>query len=254
MLTYLNISPDSQAVTLSLGSLPLTEPTTTSTATYEQIDTSASETIDGIFGTVGILNGWGIADETDMSHMIQWTWQNDPIPQPTLAPGQSVAYYTYTLHLNFGYGNQHSLRTYSLLANDHPDNNDLLVVKDYQSVSNKESNTISVDTTHGIITTTRPSVIGHLDTHTLVFRTRSNQLIDHLAISLQATPGWGDNGNFILSEITGSLSAEIVPEPATYALLLGCITAFGIALRNFNANTNTKTHKKTHTKTKTIPQ
>lgn len=56
MLTYLNINPDSQAVTLSLGSLPLTEPTTTSTATYEQIDTSASETIDGIFGTVGILN------------------------------------------------------------------------------------------------------------------------------------------------------------------------------------------------------
>ena len=153
-----------------------------------------------------------------MSHMIQWTWQNDPIPQPTLAPGQSVDYYTYTINLYMSYDSQHSLRKYSLSIKD-LDTNQFSTIQNYESVSNANDNTISVDA-NGLITADQPEAGADLDIHTLVFK--SNKVTNSIILTTLARGGgWGTNANFVLSEVEGSVSAEVVPEPSDFALLLG---------------------------------
>ena len=55
--------------------------------------------------------------------------------------------------------------------------------------------------------------------HSMVFSVESH--ITHLRLNTLVRPGWSTNQHFKISEIEGSASAEVVPEPSTYALIAG---------------------------------
>ena len=226
--TFLYVNQVAQAITVDLGSIPFNHNSTTVNASIDRIGWLAATTIDGNLGGKYIQNGWSPPSNLPSPQTIAWTWQNSPTL--TLSGEQSLEYYTYSISLHFGWTDTHSLREYSLSAGVP---NDVNIITNYESVSNLGTNTISVDD-NGTITTTQPPLnSGILDVHTLNFR--SNTIINAISIEIATIPGWGageNHGtNFLLTEITGSVTAEVVPEPSTYALLTGLIAFTSIAYR-----------------------
>lgn len=179
------------------------------------------------------LNQW-IPDGSSEATII-WTW--DAFTAPTLDPDERVIYtYTVKIHTGTDYHwtfSNYTLRNYSLALGD-PDSSDFTVIKDYESVTNTlASSTISVNA-NGLIQTTEPSGVNNIDTHTLVFTsiTLANQL---RLIAPEETGGWGsypfNEDIFTLNEIIGSIDADVVPEPSTYALILGLMVLGFVALK-----------------------
>ncbi|PDH27316.1 MAG: hypothetical protein CNB76_00375 [Puniceicoccaceae bacterium MED-G32] len=81
----------------------------------------------------------------------------------------------------------------------------------------------------GMITTTDPeSTPPSIVIHTLVFK--GNTPLEFLRLNTILNSGWTD-GSLVLNEVTGIVSAEIVPEPSTYALLAGIVAFAFIAKR-----------------------
>ena len=208
---------------VALGNLQFTN----ATASHSDSDknTPASQTIDGIDAEV-VVNGWSIGSRT-VSDTITWSWQAQSAP--ILSQGESVSHYTYTINLSCGLtlNNNFLLRSFRLALGDPANTNTFSTVTDYQSLSNTQGakgHTLFVDA-NGLINTTQPNPSSDpsntiwLDTYTLVFNssTLTNQL---RLITTAGQAGWV-GGNFLLREITGDVTATVVPEPSTYALILG---------------------------------
>ena len=69
----------------------------------------------------------------------------------------------------------------------------------------------------GMITTTDPeSTPPSIVIHTLVFK--GNTPLEFLRLNTILNSGWTD-GSLVLNEVTGIVSAEIVPEPSTLSLI-----------------------------------
>ena len=231
---FLFIGQIALAITVDLGSIPLNNPETTINSDIEAHDPwTLQQTVDGNLGGERIFNGWSYTPDSN-PHYISWTWQDSPTPP--LAENQRVDYYTYSISLHNGWTERHSFREYTLSVRNSDDANDFNVVTNYESVTNRQSNTISVDNKRGTVTTTQPpGNSGIFDIHTLTFR--SDTVIDSIVITFAPIPGWGYGNeigeNFVLSEIKGTVTAEVseVPEPSTYALLLGFISFVVIAFK-----------------------
>ena len=210
---------------------------------FEAVATSnngvSGTTVDG--NIASNASGWGLAPEDQLagsdSQNITWSWQ--PHSAPTLAQGESINHYTYTINLHNGIGTNVDflLKSYSLALGD-PNSDNFTTITDYQSLSNTQeaaanSHTLSADA-DGLITTTKANVVGLADIHTLVFRSTnlSNQI--RLVIPVPSEGGWDElfnpPGSLYLREITGSVTANVVPEPSAYALILGLI-ALGFAFK-----------------------
>ena len=187
---------------------------------------------------------------------IDWTWQAHS--EPSLLAGESFSHYTYTINLYSGfydnvqnnpYPDQNWLMRAISLALGDPNSDNFTTITDYQSLSNTQEasaagHTLSVDA-NGLITTTEANAFNVIDTHTLVFRSTklSNQL--RLVFPDPSQGGWDEPGDgwsgrtdhpdyhpgyAYLREITGEMSAIIIPEPSTYALILGLL-ALGLAFK-----------------------
>ena len=230
---FLFISQFALAITVNLGSIPLNNSETTINSDIEAHDPwSLQQTVDGNFGGERIFNGWSYIPDSD-PHSITWTWQDSPTP--TLAENQRVDYYTYSISLHNGWTERHNFREYTLSAGNSDDTNGLNLVTNYESVTNRQSNTISVDSNGTVTTTQPPGDSGIFDIQTLTFR--SDTVVDSIMITFAPVPGWGYGNEFgeffVLSEITGTVTAEVseVPEPSTYALLLGFISFVVVAFK-----------------------
>ena len=122
-------------------------------------------TIDG--NTENNSNGWQIFDAGRLSgesQNITWSWQ--PHSAPTLAQGESISHYTYTVNLHNGLSGTNVnflLKSYSLALGDPPHNSDnFTTITDYQSFSNTQEaqdhdHTMSIDV-NGLITTTKANL------------------------------------------------------------------------------------------------
>lgn len=238
-IACLSMSSVASAITVNLGNLDFVA----TTATFTQTGFSELQTIDGTIGTTGSLNGWAIGGSggggAAFNQSITWIW--NPHNRPTLAQDEKVNFFTYTIDLYMGYDKDHSLRQYHVNVRD-VDSTTYSTITNYESVSNTEDNTISVDE-NGVINAEQPKADAGLDIHTLVFK--SSKRAHSIILTTHANKGgWGTSNNFVLSEIEGSVTAEVVPEPSTYALLLGCITFFGgLALKKRYPSNTSKTSK-----------
>ena len=217
-------------------------------STDTSFDTSSRFTIDGLLRSYD--RSW-TSNSTTSNETIDWTWQANS--EPSLLAGESVSHYTYTINLYAGFSDDQSnphrdqnwlIRAISLALGD-PNSDNFTTITDYQSLSNTQvaqdhDHTISVDS-NGLITTTEPNAIIFTDTYTVVFN--SPTLVNSLRFTAEnrpfvwngtgydgQNPGWSNAGKFALTEITGSATADVVPEPSAYALILGLI-ALGFAFK-----------------------
>ena len=188
-------------------------------------------------------NGWGLDTEKLASgepQHITWTWE--AFSAPPLAQGERIGHYTYTINLHNGtdfLNLNWLLKSYSLALGDPPHNSDnFTTITDYQSFSNTQEaqdhdHTMSIDA-NGLITTTKANITGIADIHTLVFRSTSLSNQIRLVLHDPVEAGWDENfspkGSFLLREITGSVTANVIPEPSTYALIMGLL-ALGFAFK-----------------------
>ena len=222
LFCFTSIAQAATSSVVALGDLQFTD----ATATHSNRSTEDYKTIDGI--GVGDnfkgVNGW--APNTDVSRNITWTWQAQSAP--SLSQGESVLHYTYNIKLHCGYlrwdgtGNyKNLLRSFRLALGD-SNANTFSAITNYESVSNTQGangHTISVDA-NGLVNITEPNVGNILDVYTLSFR--SPKLTNQLRlITTAGQAGWDSLNSFLLREITGDATATVVPEPSTYALILG---------------------------------
>lgn len=181
-------------------------------------------------------SGWQIYEAQRLSgesQNITWSWL--PHSVPTLAQGESISHYTYTVNLHNGLSGTNVnflLKSYSLALGDPPFTSDnFTTITDYQSFSNTQEaqdhdHTLSVDP-NGLITTTKANITGIADIHTFVFQSTSLSNQIRLVIHDPVEAGWDEwfspAGSFLFREITGSVTANVVPEPSTYALIMGLL-------------------------------
>lgn len=212
---------------IDLGSLSFTS----AAASFEQISTSAAATIDGIIPEKGQFNGWGVGGSTASENTITWAFSHTT---PTLAQGERVGFYTYTIDLHHAFNNFHTLKTYRLSIKD-AGADTFSTITDYESVSITGTTSISVDA-NGLITSGTPATSNDEDLHIHSIVFKSNRVLNDLALT--EIEGWTGTENFILSEVEGSVSAHVVPEPSNYALLLGCVAFIALALRKHKQTGN----------------
>ncbi|MDG1701381.1 MAG: hypothetical protein P8I61_00500 [Opitutae bacterium] len=221
ILACLCISQLAHAIATPLGSLTFTNPTATSR------QEAAGETIDGNLGGVADAHGWstsvgGSDDRVNQAHTISWDIST---PTLTLTANESVDYYTYTFSFYYGWDELPTLSSFSLDAQIGESTN-YVRITNYDSLTSTLAGQTLTSDEAGIISGNEPGSSTTL-LHTMAFRTDSD--ITNLRANLPPTPSWTGIGHIHFAEITGSATAEVVPEPSTYAFFVGMIAFLFIA-------------------------
>lgn len=198
------------AIQLSAGSMVLTnlsaDPSTPAPRDYTTLT-------DGIMGTSAGYSTTGA--ETIIN------WDVNPFSRLTIEPDQRVDKYTYTITLHSGLGDFYNLNNFSF---SHSNGTSNTTVTTFNSLTSNNGGTITSNA-EGLVSASASSVLAQ---HTVSFDVGSD--IESITLNI---PAAGQNGNWVLSEITGTVTAEVsqIPEPSTYALLLGFISLVVIAFK-----------------------
>ena len=172
-------------------------------------------------GQIGTFGGYSVSGDA-----ATLTWDVDPFSRLSLNPDQQVDYYTYSITLHSGLSKDYNLNSFSFSYSNGTSNT---AVTNYNSLTSNQGS-ISVNSTNGLVSAA-PSDI--LAAHTVSFNVNSD--IKSITLNTPADSA-GQNsirGNWVLSEVTGTVTAEVsqVPEPSTYALLLGFISFVLVAFK-----------------------
>lgn len=172
-------------------------------------------------GQIGTFGGYSVSGDA-----ATLTWDVDPFSRLSLNPDQQVDYYTYTITLHSGLGSEYNLNSFSFSYSNGTSNT---TVTSFNSLTSNNEGTISSDT-NGLVTA---SASGVLAAHTVSFNVNSDIKSITLNTPADSAGQHSIRGNWVLSEITGTVTAEVsqVPEPSTYALLLGFISFVVIAFK-----------------------
>lgn len=214
------------AVSVDLGNVDFSNPI----ASAYQSD--AATTIDGNFGGLLDAHGWstakGVSDPNlDLPHTIEWDFS---VIQPELTSSQSVEYYTYTVSIYYRWAPFNSLSSFTIDANLNQNGTTYNRITNFVSLeSNSSIQTLSA-AEDGTITGNAPDNDNDPQLiHSIAFSTDSE--IRSLRINTPARASFTDIGHFGIAEVTGTATAEVVPEPSTYALITGLATLAFIAFR-----------------------
>lgn len=222
LLTFLCINHTIQAQTVISNPLVFENAVASYTYSPEQ---GPGATIDGILGQRATRSGWYVPNTNSERPTISWDLTDHA---PTLTPDQTVDFYTYTIELHIGYTEKYSFKEYSLLANNN-------LITDYTDLT-ANFNNITLFNNGGTITSSDPETFGSGDIYASFSHTFTSESIVS-TLQLNVDQGWWwNNGTILLSEITGTGSATVVPEPSTYALLIGLFAFVFITYRKARAS------------------
>lgn len=158
------------------------------------------------------------------------TWDVNPFSRLILDANQQVDYYTYTITLHSGQTSNYNLNNFSFSYSNGTSNT---TVTNYNSLSSNHGGAINYNSETGLVSGTASNQTA---AHTVSFDVSS----DIKSITLSTPDAEGGQvlgppyyGNWVLAEVTGTVTAEVsqVPEPSTYALLLGFISFVVIAFK-----------------------
>jgi hypothetical protein len=141
---------------------------------------------------------------------------------PVLKPNEQ---YLYKIVLSWSTDWQNDLQPYQLSTRTATDTSFSLATN-FESLTTSAGNTLSFDDA-GVIDSTQPNMFSSNNGHTL------HLAIDDPIESLKLTAlaqGW-ESEPFILTECNGIVVVMTVPEPSTYALLLGLVACVAIAYK-----------------------
>jgi hypothetical protein len=141
---------------------------------------------------------------------------------PVLKPNEQ---YLYKIVLSWSTDWQNDLQPYQLSTRTATDKSFSLATN-FESLTTNSGNTLSFNDA-GVIESTQPNMFSSNNGHTL------HLAIDDPIESLKLTAlaqGW-ENEPFILTECNGIVEVMTVPEPSTYALLLGLVACVAIAYK-----------------------
>ena len=178
---------------------------------------SAEATVDGLSNTGG---GWS---STVPGASITWDINigaNQILP--VLKPNER---YLYKIDLYWSTDWQNDLQSYQLSTRTATDTSFSLATN-FELMTTNAGNTLSFNDA-GVIESTQPNRFSGNNGHTL------HLAIDDPIESLKLTAlaqGW-ENEPFILTECNGIVEVMTVPEPSTYALLLGLVACVAIAYK-----------------------
>ena len=172
-------------------------------------------------GQIGTSQGYSVSGDA-----ATLTWDVNPFSRLSLNPDQQVDYYTYSITLHSGLSYDYNLNRFSFSYSNGTSNT---TVTNYNSLSSNQGS-ISANSTNGLVSA---AASGLLAAHTVSFNVNSD--IKSITLNTPADSA-GQNsirGNWVLSEVTGTVTAEVsqVPEPSTYALLLGFISFVLVAFK-----------------------
>lgn len=177
---------------------------------------SAEATVDGLFNT----GGWS---STVPGASITWDINigaNQILP--VLKPNEQ---YLYKIVLSWSTDWRNDLQSYQLSTRTATDTSFSLATN-FELMTTNSGNTLSFNDA-GVIESTQPNRFSGNNGHTL------HLAIDDPIESLKLTAlaqGW-DSQPFILTECDGIVEVMTVPEPSTYALLLGLMACVAIAYK-----------------------
>ena len=172
-------------------------------------------------GQIGTSQGYSVSGDA-----ATLTWDVNPFSRLSLNPDQQVDYYTYSITLHSGLSYDYNLNRFSFSYSNGTSNT---TVTNYNSLSSNQGS-ISANSTNGLVSA---AASGLLAAHTVSFNVNSD--IKSITLNTPADSA-GQNsirGNWVLSEVTGTVTAEVsqIPEPSTYALLLGFISFVLVAFK-----------------------
>jgi hypothetical protein len=183
------------------------------TATNSAEGYSAEATVDGLSNT-----GWSSAVSG-----ASITWDIDISPNHILPALENNQRYVYEINLSWTSNWRNDLHSYQL-STQTASNTAFSVVTDYESLTSTGGNTLSFN---NIITSTQPRPSSRNNVHTL--RLAIDEPLESLRLNA-LTQGW-ENQPFILAEVSGIAEVMTVPEPSTYALLLGLVACMAVAYK-----------------------
>lgn len=158
-----------------------------------------------------------------------------------LKPTESVDYYSFTTRIYYNWTNTCSAKGFTLSYST-DDGTTFTKITDYIHAKAENSPTTLSYNTNGDITATKPKDNPRSGTplivHVVQYKIPESILgtMTHLRYNLKAGAGWGTlNPHVRISEFDSTLNAEIIPEPSTYAWLLGFISFVFIAFKKRKA-------------------
>ena len=185
------------------------------TATSSTEGYSPEATVDGLLNT-----GWSSARSG-----ASITWDIDIGPNQILPALENNQHYVYSIILSWTGNWRNDLQSYQLSTQTATDTAFSLATN-FESLTTSGGNTLSFDDA-GIITSTQPSPFSGNNGHTL--RLAIDEPIESLRLTA-LTQGW-ETQPFILTEASGIVHVMTVPEPSTYALLLGLVACVAVAYK-----------------------
>lgn len=201
------------AVQVSLGNMVTSNVYANPTGPAAWVYTNAFDNQSGTF------EGYSVGGEAAVV-----TWDVNPLSRLTLESGQIVDKYIYSITLHSGLSSNYNLNKFSFSYSDGTTKTN---ITSFSNLSTNTGGTISPDA-NGLVTAEESNAMAQ---HTVTFDVSS----DIKSITLNIPTGAGqnatDNDNWVLSEVTGTVSAEVVPEPSTYALIAGLIAFTCVAYR-----------------------
>jgi hypothetical protein len=188
---------------------------------------------DIIITTKRISSGFDLYPNANQPNYLRLKVTLPPIDL-NLQVDEIVDYYVFTTKIYYGWDEEHSSEAFTLSYSS-DDGNSYTKVTNYLSAETENTQTTMSYTSDGDVTATQPPTGSPLEVHIVSYEIPVSIIgsITHLRYNVEASPGWNPNngGNIVINEFDTSLSAEIVPEPSTYALVLGLVACVAVAYK-----------------------
>lgn len=211
---------NASGVTLSLGNVNFSNPINPNQ--HEGWD--LSEVVDGIIVTDhGVPGGFSLYPNTDVDNYLQLDVE---IPAANLQAGQSIDYYIFNTSVYYSWNEYHSAKLFTMSCST-DGGATFTKITDYLSASTSDATSDLTYDTEGNLSSGQPADDAPLETHTFEYKVPT--AITHLRYNLG--PNAGHFSNVVISEVTSTVSAEVIPEPSSYALIAGLIAFACIAYR-----------------------
>lgn len=230
LISILIISNSLSAYNVHLGDVIFSDPYSPN----QKRNIDINGVIDDIIVTAkNVSKGFDLYPNTDQPNYLRLKVTLPPIDL-NLQADEIVDYYVFTTKIYYGYDALHSSEAFTLSYST-DDDNSYTKVTDYLSAETENAQTTMSYTSDGDVTATQPPSGSPPEVHIVSYEIPVSVIgsITHLRYNVEASPGWSttNGGNIVINEFDTSLSAEIVPEPSTYALLLGLMACVAIAYK-----------------------